>query len=79
MSALSIDTDATAAAVRTWVRWGDDLSRSQLDLANDLDRLQLGDVIPMAGWSITAAATGAKRLTGARNLPFFIFNLLYEG
>lgn len=57
MSALSIDTGASAAAVRTWVRWGDDLSRSQLDLANDLDRLQLGDVTPMAGWSVTAAAT----------------------
>lgn len=57
MSSLSIDIGASAAAVRTWVRWGDDLSRSQLDLANDLDRLQLGDVSPMAGWSVTAAAT----------------------
>jgi hypothetical protein len=57
VSALSIDAGASAAAVRTWVGWGDDLSRSALDLANDLDRLQLGDVTPMAGWSITAAAT----------------------
>jgi hypothetical protein len=57
VSALSIDTDVSAAAVRTWVGWGDDLSRAQLDLANDLDRLQLGDATPMAGWSLTAAAT----------------------
>jgi hypothetical protein len=57
VSALSIDTDASSGAARTWVEWGDQLSRSQLDLANDLVRLQLADASPMAGWSITAAAT----------------------
>ena len=38
VSSLSIDTGAASGAARTWAGWGDDLSRSQLDLADDLAR-----------------------------------------
>ncbi len=57
MTVLEIDTVESSAATRTWVRWGDDLYGSQLDLQRDIANLQLADVGSMAPWAVAAAST----------------------
>lgn len=55
MTALSIDTGSTTSAAQVWVGWGDDLNRSQLDLARQLTALDIDD--GDASWWMASAAT----------------------